>query len=163
MLILQAYYGQEDNQDPICVKSRTGYVLTLGNCPLMWVSKLQGLVTLSTLESEYVALSTAMRDLLPTRDLLSTVFKSLGLGNLAKPLVQSNVFEDNNGALILATSKRITPRTKHIAIKYHHFWSHVGKTVNIQKIESEKNMADIFTKGLCPQKFKEIRKLLMNW
>ena len=35
-------YGQEDNQDPICVKSRTGYVLTLGNCPLMWVSKLQG-------------------------------------------------------------------------------------------------------------------------
>ena len=45
-------YGQEDDQDPICVKSRTGYVLTLGNCPLMWVSKLQGLVTLSTLEAE---------------------------------------------------------------------------------------------------------------
>ena len=31
----------EDDQDPVCVKSKTGYVMTLGGCPLHWVSKLQ--------------------------------------------------------------------------------------------------------------------------
>ena len=41
-------YGVEDAQDPISVKSRTGYCLTLGNCPLIWVSKLQTEVALST-------------------------------------------------------------------------------------------------------------------
>ncbi len=31
------------------------------------------------------------------------------------------LFEDNNGALKLVIIPRYRPRTKHIAIKYHHF------------------------------------------
>ena len=54
-------WSYEDDQDPVCVKSRTGYVITLGNCPLMWTSKLQTEIALSTLEAEYIALSQAMR------------------------------------------------------------------------------------------------------
>ena len=50
-------YGVEDKQDPVCVKSHTGYVLTLGTCPLIWVSKLQTEVALSMTEAEYIALS----------------------------------------------------------------------------------------------------------
>ena len=42
-------WGYEDDQDPVCVKSRTGYVLTLGDCPFLWVSKLQTEIALSTL------------------------------------------------------------------------------------------------------------------
>ena len=34
-------WGQEDPQDPICARSRTGFVVTFSNCPLVWVSKLQ--------------------------------------------------------------------------------------------------------------------------
>ena len=30
----------EDPQDPICARSRTGFVGTFSNCPLLWVSKL---------------------------------------------------------------------------------------------------------------------------
>ena len=30
----------EDPQDPICDRSRTGYVVTFSNCPILWVSKL---------------------------------------------------------------------------------------------------------------------------
>jgi Reverse transcriptase (RNA-dependent DNA polymerase) len=55
-------WNYEDDQDPVCVKSRTGYVLTLAGCPLTWVSKLQTEIALSTLESEYIALSTAIRE-----------------------------------------------------------------------------------------------------
>ena len=33
-------WGHEDPQDPICARSRTGFVVTFANCPLLWVSKL---------------------------------------------------------------------------------------------------------------------------
>ena len=49
-------YGIEHEQDPVCVKSRTGYVLFLGGCPISWTSKLQTDIAFSTLEEEYIAL-----------------------------------------------------------------------------------------------------------
>ena len=33
-------WKQEDDQDPVCVKSRTGYVMMLNSNPVYWVSKL---------------------------------------------------------------------------------------------------------------------------
>ncbi len=53
-------WSYEHDQDPVCVKSRTGFVITLGTCLVMWVSKLQTEIALSTLEAEYIALSMAM-------------------------------------------------------------------------------------------------------
>jgi hypothetical protein len=74
------------------------------------------------------------------------------------------LFEDNNGALIMATSPKIRPRTKHINIKYHHFREaiHTGK-VTIHKISTDKQQADIFTKPLIEQAFLYLRKLIMGW
>ena len=34
-------WGHNNNQHPICANSRTGFVVTFVNCPLLWVSKLQ--------------------------------------------------------------------------------------------------------------------------
>ena len=34
-------WGHEDPQYPICARSRTGFVVTFDNSPLLWVSKLQ--------------------------------------------------------------------------------------------------------------------------
>ena len=45
-------YGFEHDQDPVCVKSRTGYLITFMNCPLLWASKLQTQIALSTMEAE---------------------------------------------------------------------------------------------------------------
>ena len=50
-------WGHGDTQDPICARSRTVFVVNLSNCPLLWVSKLQTGIALSTLHSEYVELS----------------------------------------------------------------------------------------------------------
>ena len=55
----------EDEQDPVCVKSRTGYVITLGDCPIHFSSKLQTEIATSTLEAEYIALTQAMREFVP--------------------------------------------------------------------------------------------------
>ena len=34
-------WNHDDANDPSCVKSRTGYLITLGNNPVVWASKLQ--------------------------------------------------------------------------------------------------------------------------
>jgi hypothetical protein len=130
------------------------------------VSRLQTEVALPTTEAEYIALSQAMRELLPMRTLLQEVGQGLKLDFAQPAIVHSTVFEDNNGALSLATSPKITPRTKHIAIKYHHFRTSVGrdKGIEILKINTDvRQKADIFTKGLAQDKFEALRKLLVGW
>jgi Reverse transcriptase (RNA-dependent DNA polymerase) len=158
-------WNHEDDQDPVCVKSRTGYVITLGSCPVTWVSKLQTEIALSTLESEYIALSQGMRDLLPMRRLLMEIGTTMNL-DFAKPaLVHSTIFEDNNGALGLATAPKLTPRTKHIGVKYHWFKSHIGEEqgILIKKVDTHLQKADMFTKGLPYDTLRTIRKLVMGW
>ena len=60
-------WGSEDPDDPIVSKSRTGYVITLAGCPLTWRSTLQQETSLSTMMAEYVALSSAMQEMLPLK------------------------------------------------------------------------------------------------
>ena len=45
-------WSHEDDQDPMRVKSRTGYVITLGGCPISWSSKLQTEIALSTTDDK---------------------------------------------------------------------------------------------------------------
>ena len=158
-------WNHEDDQDPVCVKSRTGYVLTLGTFPLHWVSKLQSEISLSTCEAEYIALSQAMRDLLPMRRLLLEIGQKLELDFSKPAIVHSTIFEDNTCALGLAQSPRMTPRTKHIGVKYHFFrsWIGVAKGILIEHVDTLHQKADIFTKGLPGEKFQVMRKMLMGW
>jgi hypothetical protein len=60
-------WPHEDKEDPICVKSRSGYVICLSYCPVVWCNKLQHEITTSTMEAEYNALSITMRVLLPLK------------------------------------------------------------------------------------------------
>ena len=69
----------EHPQDPICARSRTGFVVTFSNCSLLWVSKLQIEIALSTLHSEYVSLSHSVRALLPLEILIKEVIDNLGI------------------------------------------------------------------------------------
>jgi hypothetical protein len=71
-------YNHEDSQDPHCVRSRTGYVILVSGCPILWKSKLQTEIALSTMEAEYVSLSQACKDLFPLLDLIkSSVLHSI--------------------------------------------------------------------------------------
>ena len=62
--------GHENLQYPICARIRTVFVVNFANCPLLWVSKLQTDIALSTLHDEYVALSHSFRALLPLKSLI---------------------------------------------------------------------------------------------
>ena len=75
----------------------------------------------------------------------------------------STIYEENNGAIVVATITRMTPKLKHIAVKYHWLRQNVGKEYLIWKIESENQKADIFTEGLKVQIFVRVIKLLCGW
>lgn len=66
-------FSTSDPDDPKSVKSRSGYIITLGQIPVSWGSKLQSETALSTMEAEYISLSQALRVLLPLRIVLDEV------------------------------------------------------------------------------------------
>ena len=76
------------------------------------------------------------------------------------------VHEDNNSALMLANEQRVTPRTKHYAVKLHWFWSIVNDptlSISIIKIDTDLQQADYLTKGLPSTVFKQRRNLSQGW
>ena len=157
-------HGRDPDHSVSSAKSRTGYFITLGGCPILWKSQLQTEVSLSTLESEYSALSASMRTLLPLRDLLGEIVNALNLPPGFKSTIRCRVFEDNNGALLLATKQRITNRTKYFLVKWHFFWHHVRNgDVEVLKIATTEQLADYLTKGLNREVFERIRKLAQGW
>ena len=162
-------WGYEDDQDPVCVRSRTGYVMTLGDCPLHWCSKLQTETACSTLEAEYIALAQAMRELVPIRRIFVEMLREFKLIGQHEIPVKSTVFEDNNGCIATCTAPKMSPRTKHIAVKYHfvrNFFTPDAPPDTpfvLEKVHTDLQKADIFTKGLSPPKFLELRKLLCGY
>ena len=62
-------YGYEEPTNPASTKSRTGFVITVAECPVLWLSKLQTETALSTMEAEIVALSHSCKELFPVMDM----------------------------------------------------------------------------------------------
>jgi hypothetical protein len=87
-------WGHEDSLDPTCVRSRTGFVINVANCPMLWKSTLQTLTATSTMEAEVVALATCCRELMPIIDLVESVGKAVGLGNSTGPKMHVIIHED---------------------------------------------------------------------
>jgi len=57
----------------------------------------------------------------------------------------------------------VTLRTKHIAVKYHFFRSHLSDEVKVQKVDTTEQLADVFTKGLAQNQFEKLVARLMGW
>ena len=76
--------------------SRVGYVVLMCGAAVVWGSRLQTTVALSTVEAEYMSLATACQELLHIRQLLNC----LGV-KFTGPF---KMFEDNQGCIALATN-----------------------------------------------------------
>ena len=79
------------------------------------------------------------------------------------------VHEDNISTIAMAESLKFTPRTKHIALKYHHFRSRVRSSYNpdgdilIKYVSTKKQLADNLTKPLDDDSFFTLHGLLCGW
>jgi hypothetical protein len=153
-----------DTVSPSTAKSRSGYVIKYAGCPIVWASKMQTEVALSTTEAEYIALSTALRECIPLMRLLEELQAAGFDVAVTKPQVKCRVFEDNSGAIELATVHKTRPRTKHLNVKYHHFRHHVDSgAIEVVSIKSEEQQADLLTKPLSEELLQRHRSKIMGW
>ena len=72
---------------------------------------------------------------------------------------------DNKSAIDLAKNPVSHGRSKHIDTKCHFLKDQVSKgKIRLQHCRTEKQLADIMTKSLKSERFKELRELLVcNW
>ncbi len=103
--------------------SRTGFLIKYTDRPIYWKSKLQTEIVLSTAEAEYIALSSALREVIP----LLAVMEEIALKEVIPLLIVmeeiSNVFplmmnqtnffckvwEDNQSCIAIVTSQKCMP------------------------------------------------------
>jgi hypothetical protein len=150
------------------IYSRTGYVMQYAGCPVYWQRKLQTEIALSTAEADYMVLSQALRETLPTSNLMKKINVIFPLF-LPSPKFIIKVREDNQSCIAVADNAKFSPGTRHIAIKYHHFCKHVVTRSNpdgliqIDYCATDDQITDIFTKPVHDDIFLKLWKLLLNW
>jgi len=138
------------------LKGQTGGFISLGRGPVFARTCVQRINTLSSAESEIVAVA----DLAP--QVIWTRFYLEEHGFDVPPAI---VYEDNTSAIKLAVNGRSnSSRTRHIAARYF-FISDRIKTgeVVLKYISTSDQIADILTKPLQGAHFRRLRKLLLNW
>ena len=97
-----------------------------------------------------------MRELVAVHSLFDELIDVMKL-ELASTTRLSRVFEDNEACRRLASSTilKMTPRSKHIAVKYHWFREYLERlNVEFLSIDTKAQLVDIFTKGLVQKKLK---------
>jgi hypothetical protein len=150
--------------DKATSRSRSGYVIKYAGVPFTWGSKMQTETALSATEAEYIALSTAMREVIPIIDYLEELKLNGFQFNTTDNKIICKAFEDNEGALEMARSPKFRPRTKHINIKYHHIHDAIesGK-IKMYKIGTLDQQANVLTKPLRFEACVKLQRLIMGW
>jgi len=133
-------------------RSTTGYVFTFSQAPVSWRSTLQSTVALSTTEAEYMALTEAMKEAIWLQGLLD----DLG--------VEQEILKihcDSMSAIYLARNQVYHARTKHIDVRYHFVREILEEDdINLLKIHTSENPADMLTKVVTGVKFAHCKDLL---
>ena len=156
-------WQQRLSDDPLSAHLRTGFLITYAGCPILWRSKMQSLIALSTTEAEYIALSSALREVISILHLMDELHNWKLLPTLPTPTVQCKVFEDNKSCIEIATNHQTRARTKHLSVRLHHFWGFVTrKEISIQHVSTKDQLADIFTKPLPRSQFILLRDRIME-
>jgi hypothetical protein len=130
-------------------KSTTGYVILYGGVAVVWKSSKQKNVTLSSMESEYVAASECVRDVIFVQNLL----KDIGI----EENHQAILYEDNNATLANLNGQD-TKRTRHIDVsaKFIIEKARQGR-IKFERVSTKENIADALTKALPTTIFETYR------
>jgi hypothetical protein len=122
-------------------RSISGYIIFIMNCPILWRSKQQETVSLSSSEAEYIALSEAAKEI----KFIYQVLDSLGI-KVKLPII---VKVDNVGAIFMSENATATNRTRHVDARYHFIREFImDGFIKVIFVKSEENKADPFTKNV---------------
>jgi len=135
------YSDSDYATDPETRLSVSGFVLYLCGVPIVWRTKQQRSVTLSSSEAEYYALSEAAKEVRFIYQLL----KEMGF-DVELPIT---VRVDNIGAIFMAENMQVSQRTKHIDTRLRFVNQYVDDGfIKIKFVGTNDNDADLFTKNL---------------
>ncbi|GAB1869619.1 Gag-pol polyprotein [Camponotus japonicus] len=133
-------------------KSTSGFLFRVYNATVLWATRKQTTVALSSTEAEYVALASAATELVWLQNLL----RDFGV-MFDGPTV---IFEDNQSCIHLL-DKWKHRRLKHIDVKYNFIRElFANKVIDVKYVPSKEQVADIFTKGLTGELFIKLRESL---
>ncbi|KAF5799967.1 putative RNA-directed DNA polymerase [Helianthus annuus] len=134
-------------------KSVTGFCIFLGNCLVSWKSKKQSTVSRSTAEAEYRAMCSATCELIWLKNLLLELNVQCNL-----PM---SLNCDSQAAISIAANPVFHERTKHFELDLHFLREKVADgVISTVKVDSESQLADLFTKGLGVSQHEEFCKKL---
>lgn len=130
-------------------KSVSGYLFKTYGDLVVWASRKQRTVAQSSTEAEYIAIASAGTEYLWLIQLLAEMKVTI-----QEPVI---IYEDNQSC-ISALESWDQKRLKHIDIKYHFIKELVkNKLISVKYVPTEDQTADIFTKGLAWDLFKNHR------
>ena len=143
-VMADADYADNSNS----TESTSGLAVYLSGSLVAWESKRQKSTSLSTTESEYVALSNGCRRAQVISNFVETTLGKTCLTHLRC---------DNISTIKSVERTTIPPKLKHINVKYHHTRDSIkSNKVVLTYVPSEDNVADIFTKGLAKPQFETL-------
>jgi hypothetical protein len=140
-------------------RSRTGYCCFLFGMLVGWCSRRQPAVSLSTCESEYVAMSAAAQFGIWYKGLITDMGLELAY---YEPIV---ILSDNKSAINISQSPVtvINKYSKHVQQKIHWFKEYIRNgTLRILFVPGDSNPADLFTKCLAKGKFIPYRDVVLH-
>jgi hypothetical protein len=112
-----------------------------------WSAKRQNVISLSTMESEYVAATHAAKEGLWLRSLIKQVFDV--------QLSPTTLFSDNQSAIALTKDNQYHVRTKHIDVRFHFIrWIVKQGAIRLVYCPTDDMIADTLTKALPSAKVK---------
>ena len=123
------------------MKSTSGTITFLGDSPVCWSSKRQPCVSLSTMESELIALSSGCQDALWARNLLRELLPS--------SIVTINTFCDNLPAVLQSKNLQNKPVSRHIDLRFHFVRDLIEKQIlKLDHVRGKISPSDILKKTL---------------
>ena len=148
-LNMTGYTDSDFQTDKDSRNSTSGSVFILNSGSVVWRSIKQSCIADSTMEAEYVAACEAAKEAV----WLKSFLKALEVvPETDKPMT---LYCDNSGAVANAKEPRSHKRSKHIERKYHLIRDIVERgDVEVTKISTVNNLADLFTKALNGRVFE---------
>ena len=133
-------------------RSTSGFMFSFGSAAVTW-SKKQPTVALSSTEAEYRGAAVAACE-------VAWLYKLLGDFGLQvnRKVV---IYCDNLSSIQLARNPMFHARTKHIEVHYHFIRERVlSSDIDLMYVNTEEQVADIFTKALGAEKLQRFRAML---
>ena len=133
-------------------KSTTGGCFYVGANLVAWMSKKQNYVSLSTVETEYIATGSCCSQLLWMKKILTDY------GISQDTMV---VYCDNSSVIDISKNPVQHSKTKHIEIRYYFIRDLVERKIMcLEYILTERQNVNIFTKPLDRSKFETLRQVI---